>query len=153
MWEILASTSAALATALAAWQIYLGRRDANRRAALEHLDKLDDRVQELWSVDAEAARSEILQRYRGEIGDLSATSRVYLGFLNTLDLLAFAIAHGMVDRKLADRYVQTLVGSGVVSPDFLRELQQCCGDTGVYEDLFRYVLETKTARAQLPRNA
>lgn len=66
----MAALSAVAAAAVAAGQLWLSRRDANRRAALSYLERLDERVRPLWSIDPEAVQAEIIRRYRGEEDDL-----------------------------------------------------------------------------------
>lgn len=54
----------------------------------------------------------------------------------------------MVDQHLAARHVATLFRAKMVTATFLRELQYCCGDSGVYEDLFKYVIKHRELRFQ-----
>lgn len=147
-WAMIAAFAAVAAAGIAAYQIFLSRRDANRRAALSYLERLDDRVRPLWSIDIAAVQEAILRRYRGEGDDLSPQALDYLSFLNTLDLLAFATSHDMVAPALADRHVATLFRAKIVSASFLREMQRCCGDLEIYEDLFAYVVKHRELRQQ-----
>lgn len=142
-WNALGALAAAGAALTAAFEIFRTRRDANRRATLEFLRAVDERLRPLWSRDVPAIRAEVLACYRGAGGSLTEGGLQYLSFLNTLDMLGFALRHRLVDRNAAVTHARTLVRPEIITSEFLQELQAHCGDACVYEDLTFLIEETK----------
>lgn len=138
-WFAAAAAVGTAATAVfAGVQIWLSKRDANRRATLDALLLIDTRLQSLWRDDTAALQREVIECYRTGEAPSEACQR-YLAFLNSLDLVAFSIQNGLIDRKLATKHVNTLLRKHVVSFSFLTEFQRCCpGGVAVYEDLMEY---------------
>jgi hypothetical protein len=133
-WTGLASLAAAASAGFAAWQLRSARLQTTRATAFEHFREIDGRLRDLWSADIGAVQNNIIRAYKGEAA-LTDDDKLYLVFLNSLDLLAFARAEGVSDRKLIDRYIPTLLRSNTITVDFLRQFQECCTDHQVYEHL------------------
>lgn len=133
-WTGVASLAAAASAGFAAWQLRSARLQTSRSAAFEHFREIDARLRDLWSADVQAVQRNIIRAYRGEAA-LTDADKLYMVFLNSLDLLAFAREEGVADRELVDRYIPTLLRSSTITVGFLTEFQQCCGDHQVYEHL------------------
>jgi hypothetical protein len=140
-WTIVAAISAAVAAIIAAVQVWLSRRDANRRATLQLLGDLEQRLHPLWPCDTKLLRSEILTHWTKSNHSSSGGNKLsqdainYLALLNTLDLLGFAVNSGLADTMLTIRNVRTLLDGQFVSLSFVNELQDACRDSNVYSDL------------------
>jgi hypothetical protein len=145
LWAMVGAIATAVSAGAAAGQIFYSRRESTRRATLEQLREVDVRLQPLWKADPVQAGEAVLAWYRHE-GDLSDDAANYLSFLNSLDLLAFAYGRDVLDRKMTDDYIDTLLRSHVVSLSFLTELQRCCGDSRVYEHLRALLLKHEDVR-------
>jgi hypothetical protein len=148
-WTIAASTGTAAAAIFAGVQIWLSKRDANRRATLDALLLIDSRLQALWGDDTAAVQRELIKCY-SDMQPPSEACQRYLAFLNSLDVVAFSIENGLLDGKLATRHVNTLLTEHLVSLSFLTEFQRCYGDMAVYENLMRYYKQ-QIAKNRLPR--
>jgi hypothetical protein len=153
MWPALEAIATFFAAIFAGVQIWLSRRDANTRAVLDYLREIDRRVQDAWLARPSAAQAELLAYYRGERPDLTPGAKNYMALLNSIDLLAFAVSKGLMDGKIAQEYLRTLLGPDLVSLTFLKELQDCCGDEAVYEHLFAHFANSQWAKPQLPSNS
>ena len=138
MWSIVEAVGTSAAALFAGVQIWLSRKEANARTVFEHLREIDQRVQNAWAGNIQATQQELLKYYRGQTEELSQPARNYLALLNALDVLAFAIDKKLVSGHIANEYVRTLVSPNVLSQTFIKSLQECCGDAGVYEHLYRY---------------
>jgi hypothetical protein len=130
--------AAALSAVFAGIQLQWSRRDANRRLAFEHLREIETRLQKAWAFLTADMRRDILNYYRRERDDLTPGAQAFLALLNSLDLLAYGLRKKLVDSRLVDEWVKTVVSERVLSQTFLRELQKCCGDEASYEDLYAY---------------
>jgi hypothetical protein len=133
-WTGLAAIAAAVSAGFAAWQLRSARLQTARATAFEHFREIDVRLRDLWSPDIAAVQKNIIRAYKGEAA-LTDDDKLYLVFLNSLDLLAFARAEGVADQKLVDRYIPTLLRSNTITVDFLNQFQACCSDRQVYEHL------------------
>lgn len=133
-WTIAGALSSVAAAVFAGAQIYLSRRDANRRAALEQLRLVDERLQTVLRTggDVESARSDVLKRYRGETTTFTEGAIAFLALLNALEDTAHAVKNGIVDKAMAFDHLQTIIRPGVVPLTFISDLQSCCEDTNVY---------------------
>lgn len=141
--DVVAIISAIAATAsacVAAGQIWLSRRDANRRAVLELLRDIDAASRGLLPYSVEDAQACILARYCEATTELTDGAQAYFAFLNSADLAAFATSKGLADQKLVDEYLATLVRKDVVTRTFLLRLQEACGDDKIYEHLYHLLL-------------
>lgn len=145
---VAANAGTAAAAVFAGIQIWLSKRDANRRATLEALLLIDTRLQSIWRDDTAALQREVIAYYEKREAPSDACQR-YLAFLNSLDLVAFSIENGLVDRKLASKHMNTLLKKHVVSFSFLTSFQRCCGDTAVYENLMEYYRQ-QISKKRLP---
>jgi hypothetical protein len=133
-WTGLASIAAAASAGFAAWQLRSARLQTSRAAAFDQFREIDGRLRDLWSADIAAVQKNIIRAYKGEAA-LTDDDKLYLVFLNSLDLLAFARAEGVADQKLVDEYIPTLLRSNTITIDFLKQFQACCSDHQVYEHL------------------
>lgn len=122
-WAIISSVAAASAAVFAGAQIWYARRDANARAAFEHLRQIDERVQAAWHSDAGTAQKEILAYYRGDSTLLPSAATAYLGLLNCLDMLALAVKHHVVADNITREHIATLISPELVPLSFLKEMQ------------------------------
>lgn len=133
--NLTAAAGSAGAAIFAGLQIKYSRKDANRRASLDFLGRVDSALQRVWSLDIPKTQGEILESYKPDGVALSEHAQAYLGFLNTLDLLSYAIRHDLIDKNLAEGHLSTLLTQSVVSLSFLVRLRGACHDQHVYEDL------------------
>lgn len=150
-WTIISSVAAAAAAAFAGAQIWYARRDANARAAFEHIRQVDDRVQAAWHSDPSEAQKNILAYYRGETTVLPPAATAYLGLLNCLDMLALAVKHHVVADNIIDEHIATLISPELIPLSFLKDMQKCCRNPRVYEHLYGYLSASLTKRRTLPR--
>lgn len=134
---------AAVAAGIAAAQIWFSRRDANRRASLEQLREVDLRLQPLLRTDPRSLQREVLACYASGGPSLSEECTQYLAFLNSIDLLAFAVQSDLVDEKLVNGHVRTLFSPHLINLTFLRELQTALHNPGIYENLATYLLSQR----------
>jgi hypothetical protein len=140
-WNALSAVGAVIAAAFAGIQIRSSRLDANNRAVLEHLRTIGDKALRAGYTPVEVAQQEVLDYYSGSRPDLTAGAEGYLDLLNSLDLLAFAVQAGMVNKKKANEHIRTLISPSLLSQTFLKKFQKCCGDGAVYEHLYNYFVE------------
>lgn len=155
-WVITGALAAAASAGFAGVQMWRARVDANRRAALDLLRELDQRVQEAWYTPTSTAQEEVLAYYGRKRDDLTLGARRYTALLNSLELLTYAIHKRLVDRKLVDDFVKTVVNEDVISLTFLDKFRKCCGRDDVYEHLYAYFVASqadarKASRAQEER--
>ena len=145
---------AAISTAVASTQLWLSRRDANRRAAMEQLRLVGTLLEAYLPFAAEDPRPGIIRRYRRESDDLPRGASAYMALLNQLDLTAFGIQRGMFDGRTALDYLKTLFADQTVTLSFLRELQGCCGNACIYEHLYKLMVDLsgreRAANTQAP---
>jgi hypothetical protein len=139
---VVSGLAASASALVAASQLRRTRIDQRRRTVFEHLREIDARLAPMMSKDIEAIRAKVLDCYKGG-GELSDDETRFLSLLNALDMLAFARANGIADRRLSDEYVQTLFATHIVSLSFLDELQKCENNQHVYEHLRRYVVDNR----------
>lgn len=138
--EGFAALAAAIAAGVAAAQIALNRDESNKRAVLTHVREIETRLQELLHLNSEQwteLRQEVLNCYRVG-GNLSDNARKYLSFLNALEFAALGVRMQVVDPELLGEYLQTLIGQGVVTGAFVKDLQACY-HTSIYKDLLTFM--------------
>lgn len=133
--NLIAAAGSAAAAIFAGVQIYYSRRDANRRATLDFLRQVDERLQAVWSLDTTAVQQQILASYEPSGSSVSAECTKYLALLNTLDTLALARKNGLVDSTIIAEHISTLMKRHLVSLSFLAEFRSACKDQKVYEHL------------------
>lgn len=144
-WNAISAGAAVVAAVIAAWQIRLSRIDANRRATLTALEKVEARMQPTWRLNLGEVRATILKCYADRNVPLPDEAAAYLSFLDSMDLLAFAANNNLVVPRLALKYTRTLRKAPMLSEEFLRELQTSCNDPEVYSDLLIFLKEKDNA--------
>lgn len=151
-WTIVGTISTAVAAGAAAVQILISRRDANRRAAIDLLARIDDKLIAIFPENINELQDAILASYKGDVTPLSVAACKYLALLNSIDLLAYSVKHKLTDKNIAMKHVRTLLQTSVLSASFLKELRECCKDEEVYEDLYRvFIEEQEKSRAALQK--
>jgi hypothetical protein len=156
-WGSVEALATAAAATFAGAAIWLSRRDANRRTAFEHLKAVNVALDRAWAFPMDLAQQQILDYWTGKTADLTEGAKAYLNLLTTLDLLALAVHKGIVDNALVAHYVKTLVNDQLLSQSYLKKLQDCCKNEHIYEDLYKYFVETnveaKGSRLPFPKKA
>ena len=142
-WSAVAGVAAVASALVAAQQIWLSRRDANRRAALEHMRTIDERIRPLIRHSHDDLERAVLDAYKGQPND-SDVCADYMALLNALDLAAFAVDERLVARKLLEEYLGTIMRSGTVTLTFIDAFQACCGDSTAYHHLRKFLLDVRT---------
>lgn len=152
-WTIIGTVSTAAAAGAAAVQIFISRRDANRRAAIDLLARIDDKLIAIFPENINELQDAILGSYGGDPAPLSVAACKYLALLNSIDLLAYSVKNNLTDKKVAMKHVRTLLQTSVLNASFVKELRECCKDDEVYEDLYRVFLEEQEkSRTALQRD-
>ena len=131
----IAAAGSAAAAIFAGAQIGLSRRDANRRATLDFLRQVDERLHAVWCLDTRGLQRDILASYEPSGPPLSVDATKYLALLNTLDLLALARHKDLVDSTIVAEHIATLMKQHVVSLSFLTKVRTACQDPRIYEHL------------------
>jgi hypothetical protein len=150
--EFWSAAAAVVAALVAAFQIHISRRDANRRATFEHLREVEVRLLAAQSFEASSAQAELIRYYEGGLtDDLSGGAKAHMALLTSLDLIAFARSQRIIDIKVADEYLKTLVNPKVIPLTFLSQLQAAIGDVCVFEHLAQY-LKDRVRSAALERS-
>jgi hypothetical protein len=121
-------------------QIILGKRDAKRQAAFEHIRSVEERLQRVYRISSIAqARGEALRFYKREVKELTNPAADYLAYLTALDLLIFACKIGSVDRSIASTWLRGELRQDDTLSKFIEELQDACGDPSCFEYLGRHL--------------
>ena len=150
IWTAIAATGTALAAVYSGVQLQRSRLEPMRRATLEQLSILDERMRPMLFHSPAAQRETIIRCYRAEC-DMTEEAAKYLSFLNALDLAAFAAKHGLIDAKMFAEHARTLTTAEMVPLSFLVELQKCCDDPFIYEHLRGFLQEeAATVRHRKP---
>lgn len=142
---------AAASAGFAGWQIRVTRIDARRRAAFDQIRLVGKQVTDYNDVARTADPDDVLAFYRRQRSELTPSARAYMNLLHELDLTAYGIHSELLDRKTALGHLKTILRSEVVSLTFLRELQGCCGDEHVYDDLSRVLVDVSADRRAASR--
>ena len=137
-WAAVAAVAAGCSAAFAAIQIWLDRRDSNRRQALDLLRRVGECLRPLAGVDLDEVRSQIMSVYRSG-GRLSRDASRYLDLLDAIDLAALAVEGSVADRRLLEQHLATVVRKEVVPSSFVTDLRDACNDQNVYEHLYRFI--------------
>jgi hypothetical protein len=129
---------AGLSAAFAGWQIWLSRRDTQRRAAFDQIRAVSLRLDAYMAVASKHHPALVMRVYSQEADVvLNDGARAYMALLVELDLAAYGIERKLLDRKTALDYLQTILRREVVSRTFVRDLAKACGDPCTLEHLDR----------------
>lgn len=134
---VVGGIGAIAAIVVAGWQIRRARIDANRRASMDQLHVVAEHVAGLHGRDLGAARDNIVARYREEDASWGETEERYWAFLVMMDMLALAVEKNVQDRRLTTEYLRAVCGRDIVTLDYLKEFQACCGEPKALEHLER----------------
>jgi hypothetical protein len=116
---LVAAVAVAVSAGFAGLQLWLGRRDANRRAVLDLLRDVDAKSRDVIGHSVQYAKQAIITCYRDGNDELPQGAMAYLALLSSLDLLAFATAKGLAEATLVNEHVETLLRPSAVSLNFL----------------------------------
>jgi hypothetical protein len=133
------------ALVVAVWTTWRANRDSGRRATLEHLREIDNRLRDVWGCRASKLQENVLAHYRSD-EQLSMDGGRYLSFLNAVDLMAFASMKGLIDPSLAHEYTASLTQSPMLSRAFILDLQACCGSDKVYTHIVHLIDASNLSR-------
>lgn len=137
-WTILTSLAGAASTAFAAFALFQTGRSTRRAETFQHLRDVNSALNSLGDVDVADLQTEILEYFDHQRDTLSPDASRYKEFLDTLELLSFAIEEGAVERGSASKYLRSIVRGHMVQPAFLIEYQRVAQNGYCYECLLRF---------------
>lgn len=107
--------AAAGAVLAAIWTIIQAGKTAKRLETFQHLRDVNRALNALGAVDIEDVHRELVTYYEGSEDDLSTAGQRFKEFLDTLELLAFAIEMKAVTGDIAHGYLR-LITQGHMLP-------------------------------------
>jgi hypothetical protein len=135
-WDAIAALGTVAAVLVAAYQIYLARRESRLRATFEHLRELESRLVAMGKVNPRKGQADVLAAYRKEVtGGLSDGALAYLSLLNALEFMALAISTGTVDKDLGKQQLKSICREHVVDTKFLDLFRLAANDPNAYKQL------------------
>jgi len=127
IWDIRSAAGSLGAAIAAAVTIWVAQRDNRRRATFEQLREINTRLQALGGHDITDVQRELLRYYGHHRDDLPPEGRLYMDLLDSLELLAFSVEEGAAGKRIAIKYVSTILLSPITPLPFSRTFSGVAG--------------------------
>jgi hypothetical protein len=119
--------------------ISIANRDGIRRSTFDLLRETERHALQLHRHENDAWEKMLDLERDGQL--LGIEQLEIQGYLNALDLLAFAVLEGDADAQLTRAYFRSTIARRDELLPYLRRYRACCGDGYAYEHLERYLVD------------